>query len=459
MAGEDVSAQGVDISKKKDGGVLKRIIKEGTGDELPAQGNKVTVHYTGTLLDGTKFDSSKDRNSPFQFKLGEGSVISAWDIGVATMKKGEVCMLTCRSDYAYGSSGSPPTIPPDATLQFEIEMIDWQGEDLSPQSNGGIIRTSLTAGEGYSTPNNGAQVEVHLVGKYDNNVFEDRSLSFCLGEGSDVGVVEGVEIALEKFKKGEKSRLKLKPEFAFGKSGKPDAKIPSNAVVEYEVELKSFENEPSSWSLDAEGKIKQAQLNKEKGTKYFKSGNYKLAVKMYKKIIEYLSGDSDTDSADAKALLLAGYLNAALCYLKLNENKEAVDQCTAALNLDSQNEKGLYRRGQGYLALAEPELAKKDFEAVVALAPENKAALNSIVICNTQIMEQKKKEKKIYANMFEKFAQKDREKEEEERKQQPDVMKELGQWGKDEREHDPTTFEKENPDILMLDGTGEFKDM
>ena len=64
---------------------------------------------------------------------------------------------------------------------------------------------------------------------------------------------------------------------------------------------------------------------------------------------------------------------------------------------------------QGYLGLAEPELAKKDFEAVLQLAPENKAALNSILICNNQIKEQKKKEKMIYANMFEKFAQKDRE--------------------------------------------------
>ncbi|XP_026293651.1 FK506-binding protein 59 isoform X1 [Frankliniella occidentalis] len=406
MAGEVVNPQGVDISKKKDGGVLKRIIQEGTGDELPSQGNKVKVHYTGTLLDGTKFDSSKDRNSPFEFKLGEGSVISAWDIGVATMKKGEVCMLTCRSDYAYGKAGSPPTIPPDATLQFEIEMIDWQGEDLSPQSNGGIIRTLITAGEGHSTPRNGAQVEVHLVGKYENKVFEDRSLNFCLGEGSDVGVVEGVEIALEKFKKAEKSRLKLKPEFAFGEAGKADVKVPSNAVVEYEVELKSFENEPEEWSLDEEGKVKQAQLYKEKGTKYFKAGNYKLAVKMYKKLLSFLEGE---DTADPNGLILAGRLNAALCHLKLNENKDAVDQCSEALNLDPKNEKGLFRRGQGYLALGEPELAKKDFEAVVALAPENKAALNSIVICNTQIVEQKKKEKKIYANMFEKFAQKDRE--------------------------------------------------
>lgn len=63
---------GIDISKEQDGGLFKRIIKEGTGTDLPAKGNKVTVHYTGTLLDGTKFDSSKDRNTPFIFNLGTG---------------------------------------------------------------------------------------------------------------------------------------------------------------------------------------------------------------------------------------------------------------------------------------------------------------------------------------------------------------------------------------------------
>lgn len=111
----------VDISPLKDGGVLKEILKEGFGDELPCTGSKVTVHYTGTLLDGTKFDSSKDRNDPFKFDLGQGQVIKAWDIGVATMKKGEIAMLTCDSTYAYGKMGSPPKIPADATLKFEVK--------------------------------------------------------------------------------------------------------------------------------------------------------------------------------------------------------------------------------------------------------------------------------------------------------------------------------------------------
>jgi len=104
-------------------GLKKKITHEGHG-EVPPLGSSVNVHYVGTLLsDGTKFDSSRDRNVPFSFDLGRGSVIKGWDEGVATMKTGEIAELVCAPDYAYGAAGSPPKIPPNATLKFEVEMI------------------------------------------------------------------------------------------------------------------------------------------------------------------------------------------------------------------------------------------------------------------------------------------------------------------------------------------------
>ena len=82
---------------------------------------------------------------------------------------------------------------------------------------------------------------VHLVGKYNGQVFEERDVEFTLGEGEVVGIVDGVEVALPRFTRGEKSRLLIKSKYAFKEQGKPEFNIPPNADVEYEVELKNFE--------------------------------------------------------------------------------------------------------------------------------------------------------------------------------------------------------------------------
>ena len=105
-----------------DSGLQYEELTVGEGNTAQA-GQTVTVHYTGWLTDGQKFDSSKDRNMPFQFNLGAGEVIRGWDEGVQGMKVGGVRKLTIPAELGYGRRGAGGVIPPDATLVFEVELL------------------------------------------------------------------------------------------------------------------------------------------------------------------------------------------------------------------------------------------------------------------------------------------------------------------------------------------------
>ena len=101
-------------------------LAEGTGEQTVQPGDTVVMHYRGTLEDGTQFDSSYDRGQPFTTQIGVGQVIEGWDKGVPGMKVGGKRKLTIPASLGYGEQGSPPTIPPNATLIFEVELVEIQ---------------------------------------------------------------------------------------------------------------------------------------------------------------------------------------------------------------------------------------------------------------------------------------------------------------------------------------------
>ncbi|CAN8258203.1 unnamed protein product [Cochlearia groenlandica] len=510
-------------------GLKKKLIKEGEGFETPENGDEVEVHYTGTLLDGTKFDSSRDRNTPFKFTLGQGQVIKGWDIGIKTMKKGENAVFTIPSELAYGESGSPPTIPANATLQFDVELLSWVsvkdickdgglfkkvivagdkwenpkdldevlvkyearledgtvvgksdgveftvkdgyfcpalskavktmkkaekviltvkpqygfGEKGKPASGGEgavppnatleislelvswktvsgvtddnkVIKKTLKEGEGYDHPNEGAIVKVKLIGKLgDGTLFlkkghgeSEEPFEFKTDEEQ---VIDGLDRAVLKMKKGELALVTIEPEYAFGstESQQELAVLPPNSTLYYEVELVAFDKEKESWDMNTEEKIEAASKKKEEGNSKFKAGKYALASKRYEKAVKFIEYDAsfgEEEKKQAKALKVACNLNDAACKLKLKDYKQAEKLCTKVLELESTNVKALYRRAQAYMELADLDLAEFDVKKALEIDPNNREVKLEQRRVKEKMKEFNKKEAKFYGNMFAKL--------------------------------------------------------
>ncbi|MGB3137228.1 MAG: FKBP-type peptidyl-prolyl cis-trans isomerase [Nodosilinea sp.] len=118
----EVDEENEDALVTTDSGLQYVDVVEGTG-AMPQQGQRVTVHYTGTLENGVKFDSSRDRGRPFTFQIGVGQVIKGWDEGVASMRVGGQRKLIIPAELGYGSRGAGGVIPPNSTLLFDVELL------------------------------------------------------------------------------------------------------------------------------------------------------------------------------------------------------------------------------------------------------------------------------------------------------------------------------------------------
>lgn len=228
---------------------LKYIITKKGDGPLAKRGDKIQVHYTGTLMDGTKFDSSKDRNTPFVFKLGVGQVIPGWDEGFSLLNKGSNATFIIPSNLAYGERNMG-TIPANSTLKFDVEFLDIV-EPPKPYAVEGLDTISLESGLKYIKLNQtqGKQAEafkkvsVHYSGyllsgeMFDSSIDRGAPFSFVPGKGQ---VIRGWDEGIVKLKTGEKARFIVPSEMAYGDRGFPPI-IPGGATLVFDVELLEVE--------------------------------------------------------------------------------------------------------------------------------------------------------------------------------------------------------------------------
>lgn len=255
---QDKKDKGKDKEKDKDvittkSGLKCEFLQRGTGKK-PQVGDKVVAHYTGTLLDGTKFDSSVDRGKPFEFPLGKGRVIKGWDEGFALLQVGDKAILTIPPELAYGERATGQ-IPANSTLIFEVELLnvieriipkafDIEGKEVK-KTESGLQYIMVQEGVG-DFPVVGDQVFVHYTGYledgkiFDSSVERGQPLPFPLGQGR---VIKGWDEGVALLKKGGKARLIIPPELAYGERGYPGL-IPENATLTFDVELMGIKPKP-----------------------------------------------------------------------------------------------------------------------------------------------------------------------------------------------------------------------
>lgn len=372
------------------GKLHKTLHQPGIEGTRPAKGAKVSVHYVGTLLDGSKFDSSRDRGDPFEFDLGKGAVIKGWDLGVATMNRGEKCTLKCHPDVAYGTQAQGK-IPANSTLIFEVELLDWtKDEDISEKKDRSMMKTVLREGKDWDKPDYESEVTVDVatLDSEGREVSTLTNVSLVIGDPSELPL--GAEQAIKTMKKGEECTVQM------------TSPVPNRL----KIVLHNFKK-VKTWEFKGVEKIDQAMVRKDQGNAYFKCGDFDRARKKYKRALEFVEYDhglTDEEKEKSKQIKIPVYNNLAQVCLNIGDFKEAIAQCNKCLEIDSHNLKSLFRRGRAQSALDNWDEATSDFNLVLQLDPTNTDASRELHLVREKVKALRAKERALFGNMFEKMS-------------------------------------------------------
>ena len=409
----------IDMSRWRDKSLTKQLIRRGKGWSSPRNGDEVSVHYVCKREDGTVIESTRDTSQVFTFIVGRKQVIKGLDIAIKTMKWSEISRFTFSGEYSSGENECRLCVAPGERVVYEVELFYFKLIDLTKKKDGALTKRIIEPGVGYDLPIFGAEVTVDIVGKYEDKTFDERTVTFTVGEAAEKDVIDGIDIAVTKMRKQEKCRLFVEPEYAFGPKGKPEIGIPSDyQQLVYEIRLNEFTEEKEPFELFDTQKLEKSEAIKEKANNFFNQSKYRLAVNQYKRMIKILRHDSTKDDIGFKfradteisveefakrrdRLLYIAYQNLSNTYEKLENFESSLKWIENALKLEPTNAKGLYRRGKVFFSLQDYEKAREDFQKSLEFGPNNKSAHNYILECNNAIKTRIENEKKMYSKYFE----------------------------------------------------------
>lgn len=287
---EDVSVNDKSIAANEDlpSGMTKKIIHEGEGDEYPEDGYEVTVHYTGSFEDGTEFDSSHSRGSPFNFTLGAGSVIKGWEIGLKTMRRNEIAEFSLPPELAYGERGSPPTIPPNARLNFIIELMDWALDD--PEGQKPVYKMSLE--ERIS--------KCHEKKNTGGTHFKDGKYDLAIKQYRDIMKLAEISEFRDDGKLVELESVQLPPESDQDKTQRQE--LQQMLLVSYlnlalcYLKVNKFEESIANCNLALKQDPQNIKAHFRKGLAYLPTNDYEKALKQFEIVLEL-----DPNNAEARS--------------------------------------------------------------------------------------------------------------------------------------------------------------